>query len=208
MPAVALFVFWINIAAAKLFGGWLRQVLYARQSAIIERLGVGEPRPFTPTLVIRAAMDEAAAWLRLSYVLTRFPKLANWTAALVLWCAGAVMIIYIVSVGREVSLELIYVTWFKVALGAMATFGLIILSVLLVRSNPFFFGWEGLFDGLLVDLNIATAPSFPAVEKEVRLPHRYWGRHSALYGNDELIELLLDWVTVIDTVKTDASALR
>jgi hypothetical protein len=193
-----LLVLFATHFGARRFGRRILRAFHAKQDAIAERIDPGEPGVIV--LVIRSALDEAAMFLRLSFIVTRIPHLLNVIALTLLLFSVVGVGYYAYSSGLRTggSIEYLYLTWFKVAMMALISFGLVITASLIARAHPLVFGWEGLFDSLFVDLDVSTTPSFPAVEHKVGLPGRFWGRHSALYGHETILQFLPQWVGMVD----------
>lgn len=191
--------------AIRRFGPTILDRLRDKQEAIVDRLSLG--RCTTIVLAARVARDEAAFWLRSSYLLSRLPHLANLMGLLLLLGIGIPVILSIFSLGpfAQMPVQTIYSNWLKAALVALASFGLIVVATLITRSHPFAFGWEGIFDGLLVDLNAGRAPNFRVVEHEFHIPRGFRLRHSAVYADERFIQFLPQWVQRVEQL-TDLEA--
>jgi pimeloyl-ACP methyl ester carboxylesterase len=189
--------FAVNVALRR-FGPKILQRLSEKQRAIVDRLNLGRCNKLV--LVARVRRDEAALLLRSSYLVSRIPHLVTLAGLLVLFLVASAAVLWIFSVGplAHKSVQAVYTNWFMAALVALATYGFVAAVNLVVRSHPLAFGWEGVLDGLLVDLNIGLTPDFDVVEKEFEIRRGFRLRHSALYADEIFIQLLPHWVRLAD----------
>jgi pimeloyl-ACP methyl ester carboxylesterase len=189
-------------------GSGISNRFYEKQKAIVDRLDLG--RCNTVVFVARVARDEAALLLRSSYLVLRFPHALNLIGLLLLGSVVAMVSLSIFSFGPLAikSVEAVYVTWFGAALVALATYGFIAAVTFAVRSHPLAFGWEGLFDGLFVDLNIGRTPNFAVVENEFKIRRGFRLRHSALYADETFVQLLPHWVRLVEKKSSSANLLK
>jgi pimeloyl-ACP methyl ester carboxylesterase len=180
--------------------------MHDKQEAIVDRLDLGQCNLIL--LAARVARDEAALWLRAGYLISRLPHLVNLLGLLLLFGVVITVIAAIFLMGplAKTPVQEIYSNWLKAALIALASFGLIVVTTLITRSHPFAFGWEGIFDGLLVDLDAGRTPNFKVVEQEFRIPRGLRLRHSALYADERFIQFLPQWVNLLEQFKNVEAA--
>lgn len=176
------------------------KMFIARQKKIFDRISL--PSLDVPVLAIKASGDEAAGWLRLSYLVTALAALMHrllYILAILAVLAMLPVYQFVVKPNGGDAL-LVYSALFYIFAGGLIAYILIMAVGLLFRAHPLAFGWEGIGDSLLIALTVWKAPSFMQCNYlDIELqPLRLGLRHSALYSHKKVLGSIPAWIRHAD----------
>jgi hypothetical protein len=169
-----------------------------------ERVFVPDVAPTVPLLTLTVPGDEAYWWLRLIDALSlviRIPLYLAIASFLIALIANnlqdVVSVIGWFSESLRGAGQTVAVYSFLVALVSIGFYVvalLLLVAVLpLIRGHVLSYG-EGRWESVLFDTTVKPYAMGAAASSVIRLPVWAWLRHSALYSNRQVAQLIVDWI--------------